>query len=393
MEPMDERSDDELLAATRSEPEAFAVFYRRHVGPLLGYFARRTRDAELAADLTAETFAPALGGAHRHRPERGPAVAWLYGIARRQLTHAARRGAVEDRARRGSACRRSRSPMRRSSAWRRGRRRRSAAVLHEGLAAMPADQREAVLARVLDEREYADIATRPHVGVRRPQARLARPRRTALPTGGQRVMTDFIADLEAELLAAAHRRAAGRRRSPAPCAPSWSRLRRWPPWSPPSRSPPARPPTSLLPGRRAQGSRSLPPPLPARPASRRSAWRCARRRSSCSRGSPSCAGRGGPRCRRWRPRATSGCPRRGCPSTTSRSTRYGPGRLGVLHRAHQRSARAAALVRPRRRRPSRGRRVPRRRPYRRTDPVPLLHAGGDRRGPRVRAREEATAHG
>ena len=33
---MDERSDDELLAATRAEPEAFAVFYRRHVGGLLG---------------------------------------------------------------------------------------------------------------------------------------------------------------------------------------------------------------------------------------------------------------------------------------------------------------------------------------------------------------------
>ena len=35
---MDERSDDDLLAATRAEPEAFAVFYRRHVGPLLAYF-------------------------------------------------------------------------------------------------------------------------------------------------------------------------------------------------------------------------------------------------------------------------------------------------------------------------------------------------------------------
>ena len=72
MELMDERSDDDLLAATRAEPEAFAVFYRRHVDSLLAYFARRTRDAELAADLTAETFAAALDGAHRHRPERGP---------------------------------------------------------------------------------------------------------------------------------------------------------------------------------------------------------------------------------------------------------------------------------------------------------------------------------
>ncbi len=36
----------------------------------------------------------------------------------------------------------------------------SAAILHEGLAALPAVQREAVLARVLDEDDYAAIATR-----------------------------------------------------------------------------------------------------------------------------------------------------------------------------------------------------------------------------------------
>jgi DNA-directed RNA polymerase specialized sigma24 family protein len=51
-------SDDELLASL--EPGSFAVFYRRHVEDLVAFFMRRTRDAELAADLTAETFAAAL---------------------------------------------------------------------------------------------------------------------------------------------------------------------------------------------------------------------------------------------------------------------------------------------------------------------------------------------
>src|SRR5918997_6420778 len=96
----DPRTDEELLAAVAREPEAFAVFYGRHVRPLLGYFLRRTGDAELAADLCAETFAAALDGLRRFDRERGPAVAWLYGIARHQLTQAARRGVVEDRARR-----------------------------------------------------------------------------------------------------------------------------------------------------------------------------------------------------------------------------------------------------------------------------------------------------
>src|SRR3954452_7737503 len=157
---MDARSDDELLAAARAEPEAFAVFYRRHVGPLLAYFARRTWDAELAADLTAETFAAALHGSHRHRADKGPAAAWLYGIARRQLTHAAHKGAVEDRARRKLGM----SPLtltdeaiERVEALATAD--ASAEILHEGLAALPPDQREAVLARVLEEREYAEIAT------------------------------------------------------------------------------------------------------------------------------------------------------------------------------------------------------------------------------------------
>ena len=36
---MDARSDEDLLAASRAEPEAFAVLYRRHVAPLLAIAA------------------------------------------------------------------------------------------------------------------------------------------------------------------------------------------------------------------------------------------------------------------------------------------------------------------------------------------------------------------
>src|SRR5689334_10642772 len=135
---MDVRSDDDLLAASRTEPEAFAAFYRRHVTPLLAYFVRRTRDAELAADLTAETFAAALDGAHRFRPDKGPAAAWLYGIARRQLSHTQRRGVGEDRPRRrlglapvtltDEAIERVEALAAADA---------TAAILHEGLAALP----------------------------------------------------------------------------------------------------------------------------------------------------------------------------------------------------------------------------------------------------------------
>jgi len=74
-----QRSDDELLGATPRDPAAFGELYRRHVQALAGYFVRRTGNAEMAADLTAETFARALRHARRYDAEKGPAVGWLYG--------------------------------------------------------------------------------------------------------------------------------------------------------------------------------------------------------------------------------------------------------------------------------------------------------------------------
>jgi len=91
-------SDEELLAA--NDAESFELFYCHQVDRLLAHFARRTRDPELAADLTAETFAAALAGRRRYRRSSGEARAWLYGIAAKKLADAQRRGYAEKRARR-----------------------------------------------------------------------------------------------------------------------------------------------------------------------------------------------------------------------------------------------------------------------------------------------------
>lgn len=96
----DPRSDAELLRAARRDPEAFGVFYDRHGDALLAFFARRTADAQTAADLTAETFARAFASRRRFRDVGAPATAWLFAIARHQLSGWIRREAVEDRARR-----------------------------------------------------------------------------------------------------------------------------------------------------------------------------------------------------------------------------------------------------------------------------------------------------
>ena len=55
-------SDDRLLVAAAVDPGAFAEFYGRYERAMLAFFVHRTREPELAADLTAEVFAAALAG-------------------------------------------------------------------------------------------------------------------------------------------------------------------------------------------------------------------------------------------------------------------------------------------------------------------------------------------
>lgn len=96
----DDRSDEALLVAGRTDGRAFGLFYERRVDAVLAFFLRRTGDRELAADLTAETFAAALSAVRRYRPERSSALAWLFTIANHKMADSVRRGQVENRARR-----------------------------------------------------------------------------------------------------------------------------------------------------------------------------------------------------------------------------------------------------------------------------------------------------
>ena len=95
----DSRTDGELLLATTDDPQAFAIFYRRHVRGVLGFFRRRVLSAVIAFDLTAETFAAALEASPRYIPRPEPARGWLYGIAWNKLHEAGRQGCSEDTAR------------------------------------------------------------------------------------------------------------------------------------------------------------------------------------------------------------------------------------------------------------------------------------------------------
>jgi RNA polymerase sigma factor (sigma-70 family) len=145
------RTDAELLAG---DAEGFGVFYARHEDALLAFFLRRVRRPDLAADLTAETFAAALGSRRTHDPERGDARGWLFGIARNVLAGSLRRGRVEDAARRRIGLERL---VLDDAALARVEELAGAPAL-AALDALPDDQRAAVAGRVVQERTYEELA-------------------------------------------------------------------------------------------------------------------------------------------------------------------------------------------------------------------------------------------
>lgn len=160
MDLLNHLTDAELLRRTASQPRAFGAFYVRHERLVLSFLHRRSRDAELTADLTAETFAGALEGAARFDPERAggtSAIPWLLGIAHHTLVTSIRRGVVADEARRrlGGA------PLELSDeALTRIELRAELPIpLEQLLGGLSGDLRAAVIARVLEERDYGEIAS------------------------------------------------------------------------------------------------------------------------------------------------------------------------------------------------------------------------------------------
>ena len=146
-------TDEQLLVAR--DAASFELFYVRHVDAMLGFFARRTFDAELAADLCAETFAAALASRRRFRPGGPPARAWLFGIGAKKLADAQRRGYADMRARRRLGMERIElSDQDIARIERLGEGDETRALMEQ----LPAEQRSAITAHVIDERPYGEIA-------------------------------------------------------------------------------------------------------------------------------------------------------------------------------------------------------------------------------------------
>lgn len=94
------------LAGIARDPVAFEAFYRRYVGDVSRFVARRVDDPYLAADLTADVFLAIIDSAHTYRPERGSVRGWVYGVAQHVVAAHWRRARRESAANRRVAGRR-----------------------------------------------------------------------------------------------------------------------------------------------------------------------------------------------------------------------------------------------------------------------------------------------
>lgn len=152
-------------------PSTFAELYARHRQGLLAFFMRRTFDAEASVDLVGETFAQAFTGRRRFRGTTAESeAALLYTVARRLLSRYFKRGRAERAAlqRLGVA-----PPELDDESLARIEELAGVATLRgliaEQLRALSDEHREALALRVVQERDYADVAAQ--LGVSEPTAR------------------------------------------------------------------------------------------------------------------------------------------------------------------------------------------------------------------------------
>jgi RNA polymerase sigma factor (sigma-70 family) len=70
-------------AANAGATAEFERLYRANVEAVTAYFARRSADPHVVADLTADTFVAVITNFGSFDPRKGTARAWVFGIARR----------------------------------------------------------------------------------------------------------------------------------------------------------------------------------------------------------------------------------------------------------------------------------------------------------------------
>ena len=158
------------------DADAFMALYVRERESVMVFVARRTLDVSVAADLTAETFALALRSwsrlAGRADLEKR---AWLFTVARRQVSGYLRHARVERRAveRLGIRVPHMHEDDVALIEERAGLREMREALQGE-LARLSRDQREALRLRVVEDRSYEEVAAVLGISQQAARARVSR---------------------------------------------------------------------------------------------------------------------------------------------------------------------------------------------------------------------------
>ena len=158
------------------DADELAALYRAHAETLLVYFTRRCYDAQLALDLVADTFARAHAQRARFRGHsEADAMAWIWAIARNALRDALRRGRAERRALSRLDIE---SPQLTDEELVRIEQLAGLedlrAALSEALERLAPEQREALRLRIVQELDYATVASRLGVSQATARARVSR---------------------------------------------------------------------------------------------------------------------------------------------------------------------------------------------------------------------------
>jgi RNA polymerase sigma factor (sigma-70 family) len=158
------------------DADAFSSLYTREGEAVLVFLVRRTLDVETAVDLTAETFAVALGSWGRVRDLGAEqAQAWLFTVARRLYGRYLRRSQVERRAVQRMGIR---VPMVHHDDLGLIEERAGLAELRHALGRelgrLSDGQRQALQLRVVEERPYDEVALRLGISEQTARARVSR---------------------------------------------------------------------------------------------------------------------------------------------------------------------------------------------------------------------------
>jgi RNA polymerase sigma factor (sigma-70 family) len=154
--------DPELLAAARKDPQVFKEFYERYALMIGFWLRRRAGSDDVAAELTAETFAQAWLSLRRFKgtePDSG--APWLFGIARNLLGTYLRKRRVETAGRMKLGM-----PVTQQTdeEFERVEERLTAEAkapqLGDAFASLPEDQRAALELRAIDQLPYTMVAER-----------------------------------------------------------------------------------------------------------------------------------------------------------------------------------------------------------------------------------------